>query len=326
MVKSFNDNDSKVVNMIILGDRYSFTDLELERLKRQFPSITKISYKDTSAMETIESIAGILEQKQYELILLNTRAKLADTLLTYLTKLELQGVSYMTLENFFETYLHKCYITQDTNVHAFLEEVIAYSSGQYIQKRIVDLLGVLFLSPLALIAIGMTYFKIRSESPGPLFFYQKRIGRGGKEFCCIKLRSMHVEAEKEGAQFATENDSRAFEWGKTIRKRKWDELMQIWNVAKGEMHLVGPRPERKVWIDKFEKVIPFYMQRHVVAPGITGLAQVKYPYGSTVEDAEQKLMYDLYYIKHWSLKLELQVMWKTTQFIVTKKKENLATL
>ncbi len=312
--------------MIILGDRYRFTALELERLGKKFKAITQVSYKDIAAEETIEMIRGILQEKKRSLIVLNTKAKLPDALLTYLTKLELQGISYMTIEHFFEAYLHKCYINQDTNVHSFLEEIRGYTLWQYMQKRLIDLSGVFFLLPFTLVGMAITYRKIQQESPGPLFFRQKRVGKGGKEFYCLKLRSMHVEAEKEGAQFATDDDSRAFAWGQKLRKLKGDELTQIWNIIKGEMHLVGPRPERKIWIEKFEKAIPFYMQRHVVAPGITGLAQVKYPYGSTVEDAEQKLMYDLYYIKHWSLKLELQVMWKTAQFVMTKKKENLATL
>jgi lipopolysaccharide/colanic/teichoic acid biosynthesis glycosyltransferase len=150
------------------------------------------------------------------------------------------------------------------------------------------------------------------------------VGKDGKEFCCIKLRSMCVDAEKNGAQFACKNDPRAFPWGKTIRDKKIDELIQIWNVLKGEMHFVGPRPERKIWTKEFEKSIPFYNQRHVVAPGITGWAQIKYQYGSGKLDAQQKLSYDLYYIKHWSLKFELEIIWKTALFILTKRRENLS--
>jgi lipopolysaccharide/colanic/teichoic acid biosynthesis glycosyltransferase len=135
---------------------------------------------------------------------------------------------------------------------------------------------------------------------------------------------MHLDAEKDGAKFAQENDPRAFKWGNFLRNSKLDELAQIWNVLKGEMHLVGPRPERRIWTKEFKRSIPHYNQRHVVAPGITGLAQIKYQYGSGKLDAEQKLMYDLYYIKNWSLKLELEIIYKTALFVLTKKRKNLS--
>ncbi len=127
---------------------------------------------------------------------------------------------------------------------------------------------------------------------------------------------MDIDAEKNGAKFATDNDPRAFPWGKTIRKYKIDELIQLWNVFKGEMHFVGPRPERMIWVKEFEKTIPFYNQRHLVASGITGLAQIKYQYGRGRLDAKEKLTYDLYYIKNWSLKLELEIIFGTASFIL----------
>jgi lipopolysaccharide/colanic/teichoic acid biosynthesis glycosyltransferase len=130
---------------------------------------------------------------------------------------------------------------------------------------------------------------------------------------------MSLDAEKHGAQFASANDTRVFPFGEFMRKTRIDELPQMLNVLKGEMHFVGPRPERKFWIEQFEKDIPYYNERHLVAPGITGWAQVMYPYGANVEDAKQKLMYDLYYIKHWSLWLEIKVLIKTVQVVLGKK-------
>jgi lipopolysaccharide/colanic/teichoic acid biosynthesis glycosyltransferase len=135
---------------------------------------------------------------------------------------------------------------------------------------------------------------------------------------------MSIDAEKNGPKFALANDPRVFPWGKIIRDRKIDELIQIWNVLKGEMHFVGPRPERKIWTKEFEKSIPYYTQRHIVAPGITGLAQIKYQYGSGKLDAKEKLMYDLYYIKNWNIFLELEIIWKTILFVLTKQRENLS--
>lgn len=311
--------------MIILGDRYTFSHVELERLKKQFNSITHISYKHATANESIEKLQTILKNKKLTIIILNTKAKLPHELLTYLTKLELQGISYITIEYFLEQHLNKCYINLDeSSSNAFLEDIHAYTFFQYFQKRIIDYIAILLLFPITLTAILFSWFKIKKESPGSLFFKQLRVGCKEKEFTCIKLRSMHLDAEKSGAMFATDDDPRTFPWGKKIRYTKIDELAQLWNILKGEMHFVGPRPERKIWTKEFEKEIPYYSQRHVIAPGITGLAQIKYQYGSGKLDAHQKLMYDLYYIKHWSLILELKVIWKTVLFVLTKKKEDLS--
>jgi lipopolysaccharide/colanic/teichoic acid biosynthesis glycosyltransferase len=310
--------------MIILGDRYHFSGVEQERLAKKFPQITHISYKDLSATNAIEKIDAIIKQQTPSLIVLNTKEILPSKLLTYLTKLELRGVYYLTIEHFLEKYLHKCFISQESRDVAFLEHIHAYTPFQYFQKRTIDYISIVLLLIPTLLAIIYTKYRINKESPGPLFFRQRRVGRGEREFCCIKLRSMSLDAEKNGAAFACENDPRAFPWGERIRYTKIDELIQLYNVAKGEMHFVGPRPERPIWTKEFEKSIPYYTQRHVVAPGITGLAQIKYQYGAGKLDAEQKLMYDLYYIKNWNILLELEIIWKTILFVLTKKRKNLS--
>jgi len=310
--------------MIILGDKYAFSKVEMERLKKRFKAIKHISYKYMRAKDSIKAVENIIKETEVTLIILNTKAKLPHKFLTYLTKLELRGIKYITLEHFLENYLDKCYINLDSNTNAFLEEIHPYSPFQYCQKRLVDYTAVFTLTPIMIGAILYSWYRVKKESPGSLFFKQKRIGLSEREFTCIKLRSMHLNAEEDGAQFATKNDPRTFPWGKKIRDNKLDELIQLWNVFRGEMHFVGPRPERKIWTQEFEKSIPYYTQRHVVAPGITGLAQIKYQYGSGKLDAQQKLMYDLYYIKHWDLILEIKVIWKTALFVLTKKREDLS--
>jgi lipopolysaccharide/colanic/teichoic acid biosynthesis glycosyltransferase len=130
---------------------------------------------------------------------------------------------------------------------------------------------------------------------------------------------MIVEAEKEGAIWAEDNDPRATRVGKFIRKARIDELPQLWNVLKGEMSFIGPRPERPEFIQKLEKEIPYYDLRHLVMPGITGWAQVMYPYGASVEDAREKLQYDLYYIKNYSLLLDFVILMKTLRIVLRRK-------
>ncbi len=310
--------------MIILGDRYSFTEVEIERLSKQFDNIIHISYKDISASNSIEKLKMILKNNNTSVIVLNTKAVLSPNLITFLTKLEVRGIQYLTIENFLEKYLHKCFIAETTHDTPRLDNIQGYTKFQYFQKRVIDYISIIVLFIPTILAIIYSKYRVEKECPGSLFFRQLRVGKDEKEFVCIKLRSMSLDAEKDGAKFACDNDPRAFPWGQKLRHSKLDELIQIWNVIKGEMHFVGPRPERKIWTQEFEKSIPYYSQRHVVAPGITGLAQIKYQYGSGKLDAQQKLMYDLYYIKNWSLKLEIEIIWKTALFVLTKKRNNLS--
>jgi exopolysaccharide biosynthesis polyprenyl glycosylphosphotransferase len=179
-------------------------------------------------------------------------------------------------------------------------------------KRVVDLLaGLTGLLALVLIA-PLVAVANALWSPGPLFFRQMRVGQGGKLFSLFKFRSMIPEAEKDrGAVWASEDDDRITPIGRILRKTRIDELPQALNMLKGEMSLVGPRPERPEFVDSLVKELPFYQARHAVRPGLTGWAQVRYRYGSSVEDALIKLEYDLYYIKHQSVYLETSILVKT---------------
>ncbi|WP_430399219.1 sugar transferase [Flavobacterium sp.] len=151
---------------------------------------------------------------------------------------------------------------------------------------------------------------------GPMFYTQERVGKNGIPFKIYKLRSMIINAEKEGAVFATTNDTRVTTFGRFIRKSRLDEIPQFINVLLGEMALIGPRPERPVFVDKIAKKIPLYQTRHVVKPGLTGWAQVNYSYGESIEDSLMKLRYDLFYIKHRSLFLDLNIVLKTLNTVL----------
>ncbi len=148
-------------------------------------------------------------------------------------------------------------------------------------------------------------------NPGPLFYNQKRVGIYGKEFDIYKFRSMVVDAEKSGAKMATKNDARITPFGKVLRMFRIDELPQIISVIKGDMRFIGPRPERKVFVDRLNEITPYYNIRHLIKPGITGWAQVKYKYGENLSDSIKKLEYDLYYIKTRSIALDLRIIFKT---------------
>jgi sugar transferase (PEP-CTERM system associated) len=181
-----------------------------------------------------------------------------------------------------------------------------------VMHRLVALIGGLLSLPLALI----TMILIKIESPGPVLYKQERVGKNGKPFTIMKFRSMRMDAEKEGPVWASTSDDRATRIGRVIRKIRVDEIPQFWNILRGEMNFVGPRPERPHFVSQLAEEIPYYEQRHLIAPGLTGWAQIKYPYGASVEDARQKLQYDLYYIKNQSLVLDAIILFETIKIIL----------
>jgi len=185
-------------------------------------------------------------------------------------------------------------------------------------KRVMDaLLAIILLIGLSPVFL-ITAIIILLDSRGPVFYSQTRQGLNDTEFKVHKFRSMIVDAEKEGVKWAEDNDPRVTRFGSFIRKTRVDELPQLWNVLKGEMSFIGPRPERPEFIQKLEIEIPYYDLRHLVMPGITGWAQVMYPYGASVEDAKEKLQYDLFYIKNFSLLLDFVILMKTLRIILRR--------
>ena len=183
-------------------------------------------------------------------------------------------------------------------------------------KRMLDLalsiIGLVLAGPLMIVAAAA----IRLDSPGPILYWQERIGENGRVFTVYKFRSMRADAERGTPVWAREKDDRVTRVGRLIRLTRVDELPQLWNVMRGDMSFVGPRPERAFFVEQLAREIPFYMQRHAVKPGVTGWAQVKYRYGSTVEDAMEKLRYDLYYIKHLSIIFDLTIVLDTVKVVL----------
>jgi len=186
-------------------------------------------------------------------------------------------------------------------------------SKQYVQriKRLIDFASSALLIIVSAPVLLLTAIAIKFESRGPVFFRQERAGKDGRIFLVFKFRSMIEGAENNGAAWATENDPRITKVGRAIRFLRIDELPQVLNVFRGEMSLVGPRPERPEFVKELEARIPFYGIRHSVRPGITGWAQVKYGYGASVEDALKKLEYDLFYLKNMSVLLDIKILLKT---------------
>ena len=189
----------------------------------------------------------------------------------------------------------------------------------YLFKRLLDLTLALLGLSLSLPVTLITAILIKLESPGPIFYRQERVGERGDVFSIIKFRSMRQDAEKDGAVWARQNDTRVTRTGGFIRKVRIDEIPQIWNVIRGQMSFVGPRPERPEFVDQLVQKLPYYSLRHSAKPGITGWAQVCYPYGASEEDALRKLEYDLYYIKHQSFFIDLLIIFRTVKTVLFQK-------
>jgi len=177
----------------------------------------------------------------------------------------------------------------------------------------VALIGLLLTLPL----LPFIVLAIKLDSPGPVLYKQKRVGREGAHFYCFKFRTMRADAEADtGATWALDDDPRITRVGRFLRRSRLDEIPQLWCVLKGDMQFVGPRPERPEFVEWLSTEIPFYGVRNVVRPGITGWAQIRYKYGNTLEDAKEKLQYDLFYIKNASIGLDLLIMFHTIKIVL----------
>ena len=195
-----------------------------------------------------------------------------------------------------------------------------FSAGRRLSsaaKRLFDLVVSLVILVVTAPLIGLAALAVKLESRGPAFYRQRRVGLYGQAFDVVKIRSMRVDAEVGGkAVWAQKDDPRVTRVGALIRKVRIDELPQAWSVLKGEMSFVGPRPERPQFVADLEARLPYYAERHVVKPGITGWAQINYPYGASVEDAREKLEYDLYYAKNYSPFLDILILLQTARVVL----------
>ena len=258
--------------------------------------------KKNSVDKLVVAIEGVIEQQ----------------LLKTMLGIKLAGIRVYSFLDFYEKLEEKVPV-QTINEQWFLfgRGFDIIHNGFYIKiKRLFDIILALFIFSITLPIMIIAAIIIKLESKGPILFIQERIGKGNEVFKIMKFRSMKLHDEDAHSKYADKKDIRVTRFGKIMRKTRIDELPQLINVITGEMSFVGPRPEwNKLCCDYMEK-IPFYNLRHAVQPGLTGWAQVNFPYGASVEDAFEKLQYDLYYIKHYSLMLDIIIFFKTIKTVV----------
>ncbi len=272
-------------------------------------------------IDRLENFKLWQQQSWSAIIIDNNSNEVSGDIIQQLMSMRLKGIYVYSLADFCEQLWYKippAYIKDDW---------FAFASGFNILhnplnikfKQLLDFFAAAILIFL-IFPIGILIaIAIKIDSPGTIFYSQVRTGLNGKNFRVYKFRSMRQNAEKMGAQWAKEKDNRITKVGRFIRLTRIDELPQLWNVLKGEMSLIGPRPERPEFDLKLRQEIPYYDMRYLVKPGITGWAQVCYPYGASVEDAYQKVAYDIYYIKNYSLLLDFAIVLKTLKVIILGK-------
>ncbi|MBQ9453904.1 MAG: sugar transferase [Desulfovibrio sp.] len=263
----------------------------------------------------------IARKNHATMILLLPDAPIDDDIAHELLMAKLRGSMVVDIRSFYEHVVQRLPLTQINDEWLLQSEGFSLNTRGSLRrlKRALDvLISLLLLIPAAPVML-LTALIVRLESPGPVIYKQDRVGLFEKEFTVYKFRSMRADAEKNGAVWASAHDSRVTRFGRFIRKVRIDELPQIWNILKGDMSFIGPRPERMAFVQKLKETIPYYSLRHSVKPGLTGWAQVCYPYGASEEDARRKLEYDLYYIKNMSLLLDINIVFKTVGVVLFPK-------
>ena len=270
-----------------------------------------------------QSLLDFCNKKQIDEIVVasdDRRSATAKIALPYeeLMECRLSGTGVCEVQNFIEREAGKLDIDLLQRSWIVFSDGFTPSIFSTFVKRSFDILASLILCVLLSPIIVTVAFllMLSGKFRGPVLYRQIRTGKDGKQFVLYKFRTMRVDAEASGAVWADRNDARATRVGRLLRKTRIDELPQLYNILKGEMSIVGPRPERPVFVDYLNQALPFYDQRHRIKPGLTGWAQLCYPYGASVDDAKEKLQYDLYYLKNQSLLLDLIILFQTIEVVL----------
>lgn len=319
----------RVVLVLGAGDRASIIERRMRRdVDRQaffmhgfvvMPGDTETGIVNENRIELEGSLVSYALEHEIDEIVVASDERRGNLPVDELFACKIRGVEITEILDFIERE------TGQIAVNLIYPSWVIYSNGFASGNHLRNTLDWVFNAAIAFVLMLITWpvmlitailIKLDEGMKAPIFYLQERVGLDGQAFNIYKFRSMKIDAEKNGAQMASENDDRTTTIGKFIRKYRVDELPQILNVIRGDMGFVGPRPERPQFVQQLIKNLPYYNERHNVKPGLTGWAQLKYPYGSTEEDSLEKLKYDLYYIKHRSFLLDLHILIRTVEIVL----------
>src|SRR3989338_5986861 len=276
------------------------------------PDEDEEEFKKFGIIQGLDNLEKQVKNEKIDTIVISPEAyQNSETINIFYKSLE-QKISFFNLASFYERLTGKVPLGAINQIW-FLENLSeGKKRGYELTKRVFDTAFAVIIGVVSLVLYPLIALAIKTSSSGPVFYKQKRFGQSGKTFEILKFRTMRRDAEKEtGAVWTTENDPRITRVGNFLRKTRLDEFPQVWNILRGEMSFVGPRAKRPEFHELFQKDVPFYEERYLIKPGLTGWAQINFHYGSSVKDAAEKLKYDLYYIKNRSLLLDLGIILKT---------------
>ncbi len=323
-----NIHSSTLWRVLIVGDDKRSTEVAQLITSRKYLRAEVVGYLSdgpgTNAQDNmphlgrIQDLVSIAQQKDVDHVIVAT-ASIDDDLMNLLLQCMQIKVQVFNFRNVIEEITGKVPIDYLTDNWFILELSRTRKRYFWYAKRSLDIAlagaGLCLTLPL----LPLVTLLIKLDSRGPVFYAQYRIGRENKPFLVWKLRTMIADADKNNVHWTTNNDDRITRVGKLIRKMRIDEVPQLINILKGDMSLIGPRPEAVSLVEKYVKAIPYYSERHMVSPGITGWAQINHRYGNSIDDARQKLMYDFYYIKNRCLTLDLVIFLRTIRIVLTGK-------
>jgi len=264
----------------------------------------------------VKQVESIVRDRRIDSIIISLKERRGNMPVPELLHLKFGGVEVEDAHSFIEKVTGRIHLEHLSPSWLILSDGFRKSQFLYVVKRTFDIVIALITFVLSLPLMVLVAIAIWLETGSPVLFRQERTGFKGRSFKIMKFRSMCHKAEEGGPVWAVNNDNRVTRLGRFIRKYRLDELPQILNVLRGEMSLVGPRPERPHFCELLQESIPFFELRHTVRPGITGWAQVKYQYGASVEESKTKLEYDFFYIKHMSIVLDLAILFETAKVMI----------
>lgn len=326
---TFSDHEAMKRRVLILGAGKSAQQLDNLRRKADWHGFLLIGYMHVRGehdlvdkekiLSTEKSLVDIVEEYEVDEIVVAIDDRRKSFPVDEILECKMRGVMVADIATFFERQTGKIKLETLHPSSMIFSDGFTHAVLKNYSKRIFDVSASLMLLALVwpIMILTAASILIESKGKGPVLYKQERVGKRGVLFNVLKFRSMHIDAEKDGKpQWAQKNDSRITKNGRVIRLLRIDELPQLLNVLKGEMSFVGPRPERPQFVEQLSKIIPFYNLRNRVNPGITGWAQISYSYGSSDRDAIEKLQYDLYYIKNYSLIFDLMILFQTAHTVL----------
>jgi sugar transferase (PEP-CTERM system associated) len=318
--------------LLLVGTSGAGLSLGHELLDREELGVKIVGFVDADAsagagvgplacLGTIEDIPALVRARSINRVVVSLADARGKLPMDKLLEMKLDGVRFDHLASVYEEYTGKIAVENLRPSWLIFSPGFRKTRALLAVKRLVDIcgagVGLLLAAPLLVVIAAL----VKLTSAGPAFYAQRRVGRDGRVFTVLKLRSMCVDAERDTGPVWTRpgGDARITPIGGFLRRSRLDELPQLWTILVGDMSLVGPRPERPEFVQSLRRQIPFYGQRHVVKPGLTGWAQVRYTYGATVEDAVEKLQYDLYYIKNLSIAFDLFIVFETIKTVLLRR-------